>query len=72
LLCNAHHLRELIAIVKNESQVWAQQMKDLLLTIKEAVDKQKDNATTHLELGQLMDFDPATAASLPLGIWKTF
>jgi len=63
-LCNAHHLRELTAVVENESQVWAQQMKDLLLTIKAAVDKQKDN---DLELEQLMDFESRYSRIITLG-----
>lgn len=66
-LCNAHHLRELTAIVENESQAWAQQMKDLLLAIKAAVDKQKGNAKTHLELEQLMDFESRYSRIIALG-----
>ncbi|MEW6663442.1 MAG: hypothetical protein AB1447_13970 [Bacillota bacterium] len=50
-------MRELTAIVENENQAWARQMKDLLLDIKAAVDKQKENSKTQLELEQLMDFE---------------
>lgn len=55
-LCNAHHLRELIWVTQNEHQVWAQQMIDLLLEAKAAVDEAKDNFRTHLELEQLAGF----------------
>ena len=55
-LCNAHHLRELTWVIENEHQSWAQQMYDLLLDAKTAVDEAKENLKTHLELEQLADF----------------
>jgi transposase/uncharacterized coiled-coil protein SlyX len=55
-LCNAHYLRELTWVIENLNQVWAQQMYDLLLDAKTAVDEAKDNAKTHLELEQLTGF----------------
>jgi len=70
-LCNAHHLRELTAIVENDSQAWARQMKDLLLSIKVAVDKQKENGKTHLELAQLMDFEAHYSRIIALGHEET-
>ena len=33
-LCNAHLLRELIAVLENEKQAWAQELMDLLLEMK--------------------------------------
>ncbi len=39
-LCNAHHLRELVA-QSDRGFAWADQMKDLLLEIKSSVDRQK-------------------------------
>jgi hypothetical protein len=38
------------------NQAWEQQMKDLLLAIKTAVDAQKENFGARLELEQLTDF----------------
>ncbi len=66
-LCNAHHLRELTAIVENENQAWARQMKDLLLDIKAAVDKQKEKSKPQLELEQLMDFESRFQRIIALG-----
>lgn len=37
-LCNAHLLRELNGIIENNKQIWAEQMKSLLVTIKRSVD----------------------------------
>ncbi|MGI9863105.1 IS66 family transposase, partial [Moorella naiadis] len=66
-LCNAHHLRELTGVIENEHQAWAQQMQELLLTIKVAVAKQKENAQMHLELEQLMDFESRYSSIIALG-----
>jgi transposase len=40
-LCNEHHLRELIFLIEEKSCSWASSMKQLLLNIKETVDKAK-------------------------------
>jgi transposase len=47
-LCNAHHLRELTFLVEQHQQVWAQNMKALILDIKEQVDTARENGSTSL------------------------
>jgi transposase len=42
-LCNAHLLRELTGIFENTKQEWARKMIDLLLEMKEAVDKYRQS-----------------------------
>jgi transposase len=66
-LCNDHHLRELTWVIENEKQTWAQQMHDLLLDIKTAVDEAKENSKTCLELEQLMDFERRYSSIITLG-----
>ena len=41
-LCNAHHLRELTFFAEEEKAVWAQFLKDLLLSAKTSVEKAKN------------------------------
>ena len=47
-LCNAHLLRELIGILENTGQKWAQAVIDLLLLMKGQVDKYKEKGLTSL------------------------
>lgn len=65
--CNDHHLRELTWVIENEHQAWAQQMHDLLLDAKAAVDEAKENSKTRLELEQLMDFVSRYSNIIALG-----
>jgi len=66
-LCNDHHLRELKWVIENERQTWAQQMYDLLLDAKAAVDEAKENSKTCLELEQLIDFERRFSSIIVLG-----
>jgi transposase len=54
-LCNAHHIRELIAILEITGQQWPQQMIDLLLEIKAAVEERKGIANA-FEPDTITDF----------------
>ncbi|HEY3330386.1 MAG TPA: IS66 family transposase [Capsulimonadaceae bacterium] len=47
-LCNSHHLRELIYIDEEYTQLWALEMKELLVEIKNAVDTAKEQGSNSL------------------------
>lgn len=55
-LCNAHHIRELIAIQEITGQQWPQQMIDLLLEIKAAVGERK-GISNAFEPDTITDFE---------------
>lgn len=55
-LCNAHHIRELIAILEITGQQWPQQMIDLLLEIKAEVEERKGIANA-FEPDTITDFE---------------
>ncbi len=55
-LCNAHHLRELIFLHEEQQQVWAKNMMDCLLKIKETVDETR-HIQDHLEKEQIETFE---------------
>jgi transposase len=56
-LCNAHHLRRLKFLEERYPQRWVCQMADLLVTIKEAVEKAKAASRTCLSRRKLVDFE---------------
>lgn len=55
-LCNAHHLRELIFVLEQYHQPWAQEMIDCLLDIKASVDERKVS-TDSLTPGEIAQFE---------------
>jgi transposase len=66
-LCNVHHLRELIFLHEEQQQVWAGQMKDLLLDIKAAVGQARDLGRQSLHPLEVQDWKARYAAVLAEG-----
>ena len=56
-LCNVHHLRRLNFLLERYPQEWVKPMIDLLMKIKETVDKAKENKETNLSQEQLTKFE---------------
>jgi transposase len=56
-LCNAHHLRRLKFLEERYPQKWVRPMADLLVTIKEAVEKAKAASRTCLSCRKQIDFE---------------
>jgi len=56
-LCNAHHLRELTALVEQEGAPWADGLRHLLVEIKQAVDRAKAQGRTRLPVLQEAQFE---------------
>jgi transposase len=48
-LCNAHHLRELKALIEFDKEPWAEPMRDLLLEANRAVDETRAKGQTALD-----------------------
>ena len=57
VLCNAHHLRELVFIAEQYEQKWAEGMIELLVEIKDAVEGAKTQAQIALTDQQQADFE---------------
>ena len=47
--CNVHHLRELTRAYEQDNALWAKEMKQLLLEIKQSVDKAKSLGKSYLD-----------------------
>lgn len=56
-LCNAHHLRRLKFLEERYPQTWVTELADLLVEIKETVDKAQQGSLTCLTTEQLIAFD---------------
>jgi len=56
-LCNVHHLRRLKFLEERYPQKWVGQMADLLVTIKEAVEKAQATSRSCLSRKKLIDFE---------------
>lgn len=56
VLCNAHHLRELLYIEEAFGERWAAQMRQLLLTMKHAVDLAISSGATAFSMRRLRQF----------------
>ena len=67
-LCNAHLLRELIALIEQTKQSWPGKMSDLLLEIKQAVDRTKAQGGMHLSSACLNDFEVRYQALVAEGL----
>lgn len=52
-LCNAHHLRDLTAIVENDQQTWAQLLMHFLLAAKQRVEEAGDGGHSELPAEQI-------------------
>jgi transposase len=55
--CNAHHLRELRFVYERYQQSWAEQLAQLLVEIKHAVDTAQQAGQTALRPDQIIDFE---------------
>ena len=56
-LCNAHHLRELNALIEHDKEKWASEMKALLLALNSLVRQAKEREKTSLPPPLLAGFD---------------
>jgi transposase len=67
-LCNAHHLRDLTAIVENDQQAWASFMRAFLLTAKQLVETAQQQGQTTLSADQMERIDRLYDALVSLGL----
>jgi transposase len=67
-LCNAHHLRELTFVAEQLGQGWAQELKELLLEIKQAVDVAREQGLAELAAETKRAFEARYDALLEAGL----
>ncbi len=65
--CNVHHLRDLTFLHEEQHQVWAGQMKELLLDIKAAVEQARAEGRTCLHPLEVQDWKAQYTAVLQAG-----
>ena len=66
-LCNVHHLRELTFLEEEQGQVWAAEMKELLLAMKAAVAQARAEARSCLHPLEVADWKARYGARLSEG-----
>jgi len=67
-LCNAHHLRELTFVAEQLGQGWAQELKELLLEIKRAMDMAREEGLAELAAETKRTFETRYDALLEAGL----
>jgi transposase len=67
-LCNAHHLRRLKFLQERYPQKWVTRMVDLLVVIKEAVEKARAASRTCLTRNKLLEFESEYDQLVKLGL----
>ena len=68
VLCNAHHLRELTFVAEELGQGWAQELKELLLEIKQAADAAREHGLAELPADMQQAFEARYDALLEAGL----
>ncbi len=66
-LCNVHHLRELLFLYEEQQQEWAQEMKELLLSMKAACDQARAAGRRSLDPLEIADWTRHYEAVLQAG-----
>ena len=69
ILCNAHHLRELTFIEENHQQVWAKQMKELLLAIKKQRERWKEEGKNQFTEVRKSAYERCYDEIIMRGLW---
>jgi transposase len=67
-LCNAHHLRELTFVAEELEQGWAQELRELLLEIKQATDAAREQGVAELAAETQRAFEARYDALLEGGL----
>jgi transposase len=67
-LCNAHHLRELTFVAEEMEQGWAQELRELLLEIKQATDAAREQGVAELAADTQRAFEARYDALLEAGL----